>query len=262
MEQDWLTHATQPVANRSNDLLTTHIIAGHSVFIVDTCKHPLEDYIKPLRQHINSRTKPSKCIILVATRKRLLELRESFQNQFNKDCDLLIVTTGQLSLLNLEQLLPEAHLDCLVLDELQNLQAYGGSSFQACKSEILKFCNSTQMVVTTRLWIEEEFKDLLQHAKQPLMLFKDPLEAAAYGGVLLEVALAENVEQQLQQLLAYLKQNPPESQCTLIFAARNEDLMLIQQQLPNACLLHRGRKDKARIEQWQRQVNNRHRNCP
>lgn len=256
MEQDWLVHAAQPVANHLNDLLTTtHIVAGHSVFIVDAGKHPLNDYVKPLSQHIDSRTAPSKTIILVATRKRLLELQESFKNQLSKDCDLLITTTGQLGLLNLEQLLPEARIDCLVLDELQKLQAYGGSSFQALKSEILKFCNSTQMVVTTRLWQAEEIKDLLQHAKQPLLLFKDPLEAAAYGRVLLEIALADNIKQQLQQLLDYLKRNPPECQRTLIFASRSEDLELIQQKLPkDACLLHRGRKDKARIEQWQRQV--------
>lgn len=255
MEQDWLVHAAQPVANHLNDLLTTHIVAGHSVFIIETGKPPLNDYVKPLCQHIDSRTTPSKIFILVATRKRLLELRESFKNQLSKDCDLWITTPGQFSLLNLEQLLPEARTDCLVLDELQKLQAYGGSSFQEIKSEILKFCNSTQMVVTTRLWQAGEIKDLLQYAKQPLMVFKDPLEAAAYGGVLLEIALADNIEQQLQQLLDYLKRNPPEYQRTLIIAARSEDLMMIQQKLPkDACLLHRGRKDKARIEQWQRQV--------
>lgn len=255
MEQNWLAHALQPVTSYSNDLLTTQILEGNSVFIIDTGKCSLDDYVKPLGQQINTGTIPSKIIILVATRKRLLELQEAFKTQLSKDCDLLIVTTEQFSRLNLEQLLPQAYLDCLILDEYEKLRAYDGSRFEACKSEFLKYCKSTQMVVTSSLWQAEEMKDLLQHAKQPLLLFKDPLEAAAYGGMWLDVTLAENVEEQLQQLIGYLKRNPPENQRTLIFCAHSDDLMLLQKHLPkHTCLLHRGRKDKARIELWQRQV--------
>lgn len=255
MEQTWLAHALQPVASHSNDLITSQILAGNSVFIIDTGKYPLDYYVKPLGQQIDAGTTTGKIIILVATRKRLLELREAFETQLSKDCDLLIVTTEQFSRLILEQLLPQAYLSCVILDEYEKLRSYDGSRFQAFKSELLKYCNSTQMVVTSRLWQAEDIKDLLQHAKQPLLLFKDPLEAAAYGGMLLNVRLAESVEQQLQQLMVYLKRNPPENQRTLIFFARSADLMLLQKQLPkHACLLHRGRKDKANIELWQRQV--------
>lgn len=255
MEQNWLAHALQPVTSYSNDLLTTQILEGNSVFIIDTGKCSLDDYVKPLGQQIDTGSALSKIIILVATRKRLLELREAFATQLSKDCALLIVTTEQFNKLNLEQPLPQAYLDCLILDEYEKLRAYDGSRFQACKSELLKYCKSTQMVVTSRVWQAEEMKDLLQHAKQPLLLFKDPLEAAAYGGMWLDVTLAENVEEQLQHLIGYLKLNPPENQRTLIFCARSADLMLLQKHLPkHTCLLHRGRKDKARIELWQRQV--------
>lgn len=255
MEQTWLAHALQPVASHSNDLITSQIHAGNSVFIIDTGKYPLDYYVKPLGQQIDAGTTTGKIIILVATRKRLLELREAFETQLSTDCDLLIVTTEQFSRLILEQLLPQAYLSCVILDEYEKLRSYDGSRFQAFKSELLKYCNSTQMVVTSRLWQAEEIKDLLQHAKQPLLLFKDPLEAAAYGGMLLNVRLTESVEQQLEQLMVYLKRNPPENQRTLIFFARSADLMLLQKQLPkHACLLHRGRKDKANIELWQRQV--------
>ncbi|KAH8394652.1 hypothetical protein KR222_000870 [Zaprionus bogoriensis] len=244
MEQEQQQEHSSTVA------LSTQLLAGNSLFLVAAGKHQLDDYVQPLGQLLGASTAAYRVIIVVATRHRLLQLRAKLPLCHSND--LLIATTAQLSA---SLLLPAARWDCLVLDELQQLLAYGGSSFQALKCALLqRRCQSTQLVVTTRLWQAEEMKPLLRHAKQPLLLFRDPLEAAACGGLVLELVLADSWAQQLQQLREYLQRHQPQSKRALIYCARSADMRQLQLELPQGMLLlHCGRSDKARIEQWQRQ---------
>ncbi|XP_034106100.1 putative ATP-dependent RNA helicase BoYb [Drosophila albomicans] len=269
---DCLVHRQQSAKESEHDVLSSQIIGGNSVLLIDSAKRNLDDYVQPLCQHVREKGNQFITILLVATRKRLLELQhqvsvELDSREFATCCTtnqqatemlarghgLLLATTKQLGAMQSEQQFRSAPIGCLVFDELERLLAYGGSFFQALKLTLYKLCPSTQIVVTTRLWLAEEMEQLLRHAKQPLLLFKDLLEAAAYGGCSWQVQMGNSFEEQLQQLLAYLQTHSPQHQRTLIYCARHEDFLELKKQLSSYdVLLHRGRQDKQRIEQWQR----------
>ncbi|XP_062130745.1 putative ATP-dependent RNA helicase BoYb [Drosophila sulfurigaster albostrigata] len=269
---DCLVHHQQPARDSEHDVLSSQILGGDSVILIDSAKRNFDDYVQPLCQHVREKRNQFITILLVATRKRLLELHhqvavELDSREFATCCTsnqratemlarghgLVLTTTIQLSAIQSEQLFRSARIGCLVFDELERLLAYGGSCFQAAKLTLYKHYPSMQIVVTTRLWLAEEMGQLLQHAKQPLLLFKDLLEAAAYGGCSWQVQVGNSFEEQLQQLLAYFQTHSPQQQRTLIYCARHEDFLELKKQLSSYdVLLHRGRQDKQRIEQWQR----------
>ncbi|XP_030558853.1 putative ATP-dependent RNA helicase BoYb isoform X2 [Drosophila novamexicana] len=273
-----LAHAQQPVSSSKKNVITKQILAGDSLLLIDAAKRPLDEYVQPLCQLyklVKSRQQHM-ILVLVATRKRLLQLRSQFEKQLDSRQDLisaaeesetaaqlmcqraglLIATTAEFSALMTQtpQLLTDAHLDCIVFDELERLQAYGGGCFQALKLALWQLCSKPQLVVTSRLWLAAEMQQLLQQAKQPLVLLQEALEAAVYGGLQLQVELGNSGAQQMQQLLDYLQQQPYKKQRTLIYCASEMDFQELQQQLPkDDCLLHRGRGDKPRLDRWQRQ---------
>ncbi|XP_064549069.1 putative ATP-dependent RNA helicase BoYb [Drosophila montana] len=273
-----LAHAQQAVSSSKQNVLTTQILAGDSLLLIDAAKRPLDEYVQPLCQlyKLDSSRQQHMILVLVATRKRLLQLRAQFEKQLDSRQDLicaaeeseaaaqllskrsclLIATTAELSALMTQtpQLLTDAHLDCIVFDELDRLQAYGGSCFQALELALWQLCSKPQLVVTSRLWLAAEMQQLLQHAKQPLVLLQEALEAAVYGGLQLQVELGNSGAQQMQQLMDYLQQQPYKKQRTLIYCASETDFQELQQQLPkDDCILHRGRGDKPRLDRWQRQ---------
>ncbi|XP_043866644.1 putative ATP-dependent RNA helicase BoYb isoform X1 [Drosophila mojavensis] len=266
-----LVHAQLPTLSSSEDLLANQLFAGASVVLVDAAKAKLDDYVKPLGQMLEKSSEP--VLLLVATRQRLQELRGQFEEELGgrqeiyevehetqlmlRRNGLWIMTTAQLAKL-LEQsqpLLKDVHFQTVVFDGLHQLQAYGGSCFQALKLELWKLCSTPQLVVTSSLWLAAEMRELLQHAKQPLVWIREPLEAAVYGGLQLRVELSETRTEQLQQLVEYLKLESPEKQRTLIYCSCESDFQVLQQQLPkDSYLLHRGRQDMNRLEHWQQQL--------
>ncbi|EDW08868.2 uncharacterized protein Dmoj_GI20195 [Drosophila mojavensis] len=266
-----LVHAQLPTLSSSEDLLANQLFAGASVVLVDAAKAKLDDYVKPLGQMLEKSSEP--VLLLVATRQRLQELRGQFEEELGgrqeiyevehetqlmlRRNGLWIMTTAQLAKL-LEQsqpLLKDVHFQTVVFDGLHQLQAYGGSCFQALKLELWKLCSTPQLVVTSSLWLAAEMRELLQHAKQPLVWIREPLEAAVYGGLQLRVELSETRTEQLQQLVEYLKLESPEKQRTLIYCSCESDFQVLQQQLrKDSYLLHRGRQDMNRLEHWQQQL--------
>ncbi|TDG47922.1 hypothetical protein AWZ03_005703 [Drosophila navojoa] len=269
-----LVHAQLPMISSSEDLLAKQIFAGASVVLVDAAKAKLDDYVKPLGQMLEKSSES--VLLLVATRQRLQELRGQFESELGgrqeiyevehlvDEAQLLltrnglwIMTTAQLAELleQSQQLLKGVHLRTVVFDGLHKLQAYGGSCFQALKLELWKLCSTPQLVVTSSLWLAAEMRELLQHAKQPSVLIREPLEAAVYGGLQLRVELSETLTEQLQQLVEYLKLASPKQQRTLIYCSCESDFQVLQQQLPkDTYLLHRGRQDMNRLEHWQQQL--------
>ncbi|KAH8371082.1 hypothetical protein KR093_006158, partial [Drosophila rubida] len=270
LQMDSLVHASQQPADES-DHLSAQILAGHSVLLIDSAKRRLDDYVQPLCQRVREGGKHCLSILLVATRQRALELQQQVAGQLDSQdyeiCSttseaaaallarghgLLVATPKQLRTLLLQQ---TSRIDCLVFDELERLLAYGGQCFEELKVTLFKLCTLPQLLVTTRLWLAREMEQLLEHAKQPLLLFRDLLEAAAYGGCAWQLQLGDSREQQLQQLSAYLQHNPPQRLRTLIYCSRNEDMLKLRQHLSSYKLLqHRGRQDKQQIELWQRQA--------
>ncbi|XP_030080951.1 putative ATP-dependent RNA helicase BoYb [Drosophila hydei] len=262
-----LVHGRQQLQSLgcSKDLLTKPIFAGASVLLIDEAKAKLDDYVKPLRQKIETQL----ILVLVATRQRLHELRAQFEKEPGSRQDIFefehdetqllfrrnglwLATTAQLVELQLPK---DVHFSTIVFDELEKLQAYGGSCFQTLKLELLQMYSRPQLVVTSRLWLAAQMKELLQHAQQPLVLIKEPLEAAVYGGLQLKVELGETLTEQLQQLMDYLVLQSPKRQRTLIYCSGDSDFQLLQQRLPkDNYLLHRARQDMGRLELWQQQL--------
>ncbi|EDW61739.2 putative ATP-dependent RNA helicase SoYb [Drosophila virilis] len=271
-----LAHAQQPVSSSKQNVLTGQILAGDSLLLIDAAKRPLDEYVQPLCQlyKLVRRRQQHVILVLVATRKRSLQLRAQFEKQLDSRQDLisaaeesetaaqllcqrgglLIATTAEFSNLKTPQLLTDAHLGCIVFDELERLQAYGGSCFQALKLTLWQLCSKPQLVVTSRLWLAAEMQQLLQHARKPLVFLQEALEAAVYGGLQLQVELGNSGARQMQQLMDYLRQQPYKKQRTLIYCTNETDFHELQQQLPkDDCLLHRGRGDKPRVDRWQQQ---------